>query len=184
MANKNTLLGGTDWTEEGLKPDDLNDTFDATINDYRNRIAFNHVDISTISQGNTTPTVKKTYTFAKAVDCVIIYTSLEINSSYTGYMTFSKNGGSKLTATTVVPISGKPDTSGARLEVNDGTIEVLGFTTQKGGIGVFINVDFGIGDTLEIMLHTSDASGTTASDYRIVQGINNKTTDTTWVTVT
>jgi hypothetical protein len=184
MANKNTLLGGTDWTEEGLKPDDLNDTFDATINNYRNRIAFNHIDISSISQGNTTPTVKKTYTFAKAVDCVVVYTSIEINSSYSGFMTFSKNGGSKLTATTISALSGFSQTSGARLHVVDGTIEVVGLTTQYSGVGVLINVAFGIGDTLEIMLHTSNALGVVESDYRIVQGINNKTTDTTWVTVT
>lgn len=31
MANRNTLTGGTDWSEEGLKPTDLNDTFDATV---------------------------------------------------------------------------------------------------------------------------------------------------------
>lgn len=31
MAIKNTNYGGTDWTEEGLKPTDLNDTFDATF---------------------------------------------------------------------------------------------------------------------------------------------------------
>jgi len=31
MANRNDLLGGTDWTEEGLKPTDLNDTFDKVL---------------------------------------------------------------------------------------------------------------------------------------------------------
>ena len=31
MAIKNDLVGGTDWAEEGLKPTDINETFDATI---------------------------------------------------------------------------------------------------------------------------------------------------------
>lgn len=32
MAIRNTLLGGTDYAEEGLKPSDINGTFDATLN--------------------------------------------------------------------------------------------------------------------------------------------------------
>jgi len=32
MAIRNTNLGGTNWTEEGLKPTDINDTFDALFN--------------------------------------------------------------------------------------------------------------------------------------------------------
>ena len=180
MAVRNTLLGGSDWTTEVLASADLNDTFDETIF----HDAFTLIDDTSLSHTGTTETLKRTYTINKAVDGLIWTTSLRHDTAGAqGEITLYKNG-TQIAVGNIFPISSSYDAASiqCRWSFTTNYITMVGNSgTIRLSISLYINESFSATDTFEIKMRTNNAASTVVSEKRLLQGVKNKTTDTTWV---
>jgi len=181
MAIKNAKLGGVDLGEEAGKPSDWNDTFDEVVNTRINGDGFMY-DVGNISHtGDTVDTKKKTITFNKAVDYVIVhFRGVYTTSAARGWVSFKKNG--TLQTPLGVPYM-TANSSSTEFWVQSNRIEMVGIGTSGFGVYVLIDASFAVNDDLEIFLQTTDNTRTVEANDVIVFGYTNKSSDTTWVSV-
>jgi len=176
---------GNPFTNEAPTKEDVNDTNDAIID----KDGFTLIDNVSVSHtGDTNFTIKKTYTFNKAVDGVKLKFKLyNSSSSQATYMTFYLDTTQILTAD-LHPLN-EVYSSGTNLFSQlDGPsnqwFTLAGSSTSLGNGYIYINKSFAIGEALVLKIKTNSAGTTVFLDEVIVEGIKNKSTDTTWVTTT
>ena len=188
MAIRNTKLGGTDFTEEGLKPSDFNDTNDAIIDNAEEDDGFIIVDsdILQIVNDADNETDKRSYTLNKDVDGLLFSTELTNISSGRGDMRFYKNN-VQIVSTNIFVISGgfNDGSDSGRLLYDHSANSIsseLNQLQEGVSIQIYINESFNATDVLKLTMETN-SSNTFTSKNRVLQGVKNKTTDTTWVSI-
>ncbi len=142
---------------------------------------FTYFDETDITNTGTTETLKRTYTFNKSVDFVKLSAHL-ITSADSGMLKLYKND---VLLTTYSNIELLPSPVGFTLSTlgSGGEITTTNTTTTSTSVFVcLIKVSFSINDTLKIKLDNT-GNNTTTSSWRLIEGYKNKSTDTTWVSV-
>jgi hypothetical protein len=187
MAVRNALLGGTDFTEEGLRPTtDLNPTLNAIIEDSRNKDGFIYFDNVTLTHNTTSETSKRIYTFNKSVQGLIFCATFDKDGSTSaGRLSLYKNG-VKISATKIYTQSSDISDSSGTVYYNVSGNYIITTTDSlidEMGMSIIINESFVSTDTFELKMQLSTGSDTFTVKKIVVEGVNNVSSDTTWVSV-
>lgn len=162
MAIRNTNYGGgSNWTEEGLKPTDLNDT----INAIANYDPFTVTSDSEVSSGTTGSfAVVRTFTFNKATRgySIVSFQIKRTSTSGSGWFQLQKNG-TALTETQYQVLDSKYTTANninfTKYAATPTQIE----TKTDGGyisVSILIRTTFAINDTLKFAIDNNVAAST------------------------
>lgn len=188
MVNRLT----SEWVDgEVLKAVDLNDTFNAVetlvaseATSRADEDGFIYIDDTTLTTTNSTATTVRTYTINKAVDALIFSTVLRLSTTGNGQMQFFKNS-TQILITDIIPLSASYDAANIGVWVDASENGITTSNNSGSNIKIpacnLLNVSFAVGDTLVLKMKTS--AGTLTSEKRTLRGIKNKSTDTTWVSV-
>ena len=163
--------------------DEVNQNFEDVEEDILNGDVFTYVSTSDYSSTGTTPADVLTITINKPVDMLHLSFGLfTSDASHQARMDLYKNG-------IIIAFSDiKGYTGGVgtpELFIRPiGNYIVVSQTpvTTRIGVGFYINSSFSIGDTLVFTLSNQTATYVTYLNDLVIKGINNKSTDTTWVT--